>query len=264
MRKFAAAFACLSWIAIAGPAAAQPAPQSGTQTGDRRVEVLFAIHARGVEAGEFTYNFSQTGQSYQVSAQRRTTGLVRMAVGGSQDYSYSVRGAVDNGALRPGAYQHRGGRRNRVVNAAFSANEVVTTSQPAMGMGTPAATPVQRRGVIDQLTAIAALITARGDPCTRTLNVYMDGRSRFDFVLTANGAVNVDNRAYRGQAIRCRVEFRPIAGFSDPQSRETLTFLFARTPSGLYAPIRIEMPTDNDGIVRLDARRLTVNGARLR
>jgi Protein of unknown function (DUF3108) len=265
MRSFAAAFACLSWVAIAGPAAAQAPAQPPVPAAERRVEAVFAIHARGVEAGEFTYNFTQSGQSYQVSAQRRTTGLVRMAVGSSQDYSYSVRGAVDNsGALRPSAYQHRGGRRNRVVNAAFSANDVVTTAQPAMGMGTPAANPGQRRGVIDQLTAIAALISARGDPCTRTLNVYMDGRSRFDFVLTANGTINVDNRAYRGQAIRCRVEFRPIAGFSDPQQRETLTFLFARTQSGLYAPIRIEMPTDNDGIVRLDARRLTVNGARLR
>jgi hypothetical protein len=258
MKSFAAALLGLGLALLAGPAAAQGGPQ-------RRVEVVFSAVARGVDAGDFTFSFNQNGQSYQASAQRRLTGFARLMMGGSQDYTYSVSGAVDaQGALRPGAYRHQGGRRNRVVNAAFTANDVVTTSQPRMGMGSPAATPVQRRGVIDQLTAIAALVTSSGDPCTRTLNVYMDGRSRFDFVLSANGTVNVDTRGYRGPALRCRVDFRPIAGFSDPQERQTLTFLFARTASGLYAPIRIEMPTDSAGIVRLDARQITVNGARLR
>ena len=46
--------------------------------------------------------------------------------------------------------------------------------------------------------------TASGDPCTRTIRVYMDGRSRFDFVLTPNGRVNVNTAAYQGEALRCR------------------------------------------------------------
>ena len=45
----------------------------------------------------------------------------------------------------------------------------------------------------------------------------MDGRSRFDFVMTPNGNVNVNSRAYQGPGVRCRVQFRPIAGFGDPQ-----------------------------------------------
>lgn len=258
MRNFAAALLGLGLAALAGPAAAE---------GDRRIDVEFNATARGIAAGEFTYSFAQTGQGYEAHAERRLSGLARLAMGRSQDYTYSVRGAVAaNGALRPGAYQHQGGRRNRLVNAAFTAENVVTTANPGMGMGSPAANAAQKRGVVDQLTAIAALITSSGDPCARTLNVYMDGRSRFDFVLTPNGAVDVNTPAYRGRAVRCSVQFRPIAGFSDPQTEETLTFLFAQTPSGLYAPIRIEMPTDNDqvGIVRLDARSIRINGAALR
>lgn len=131
-------------------------------------------------------------------------------------------------------------------------------------MGDPPATQAQRRGTIDQLTAIAAMITAQGDPCSRTLRVYMDGRSRFDFVFTPDGNVNISSRAYNGPGVRCRVQFRPIAGFGDPQEPATLTFLFAPTPSGMWAPITIEMPTDGVGVVRLEARRLTANGARLR
>jgi hypothetical protein len=131
-------------------------------------------------------------------------------------------------------------------------------------MGDPPATPEQRRNTIDQLTAIAAMVVATGDPCARTLHIYMDGRARFDFVLTPNGRVNINSRAVQGPGVRCRVQFRPIAGFGDPQEPATLNFLFAQTSSGLWAPVTIEMPTDGVGVVRLDARRLTVNGTRLR
>jgi hypothetical protein len=60
------------------------------------------------------------------------------------------------------------------------------------------------------------------------------------------------------------VQFRPIAGFGDPQEAATLTFLLAPTDSGMWAPVTIEMPTDGVGVVRLEARRLNVNGVRLR
>lgn len=256
MKTFAAALA--GFALLGGSAAAQAG-------GDRQFEATYAVHARGVQAGEFAYRFTQTGASYQVNASRRLTGLARSMLGNRQDYTYSARGAVTAaGALQTTAYTHTGGRRGRVVNAAFSATDVVTTAEPAMGMGNPPATAAQRRGVVDQITAIASLITASGDPCARTIRVYMDGRSRFDFVLSPNGRVQVNTPAYRGEALRCRVEFRPIAGFSDPQEVEELTFLFAPTPSGMYAPVRIEMPTDDVGVARLEARRLVVNGQALR
>jgi hypothetical protein len=265
MRSFAAAVLALGLAASAGSATAQTAA-------DRTFEAVFSVHARGVEAGDFTFRFSQTGSNYTASANREMKGWVGAALNRSQDYRYSVRGTVaSNGTLRPTAYEHQGGRRRddrpngRLVRAAFSANDVTTTSVPSgMGMGDPPATAEQRRNVIDQITAIAAMVTSTADPCSQTLRVYMDGRSRFDFVFAPNGTVNVDSRAYRGQAIRCRVAFRPIAGFGDPQEAATLNFLFARTSSGMYAPITIEMPTDGVGTVRLEARRLTVNGTRLR
>ena len=86
---------------------------------------------------------------------------------------------------------------------------------------------------------------------------------RFDFVMQPNGNVTINSRVYHGPGVRCRVQFRPIAGFSDPQEAATMTFLFARTPSGMWAPIQIEMPTDGVGLVRLEARRMSFNGQRL-
>jgi hypothetical protein len=263
MRSLLAAAMTLG-LALAGPAAAQPA--------NRTVEAVYTVHARGVEAGDFNFNFRQTGSSYTANATREMKGWVGAALNRSQDYTYSVSGSVTaEGALRPAQYQHQGGRRRedrpngRLIRATFSANDVVTTATPGNpNMGDPPATQEQRRNTIDQITAIAAMITAQGDPCSRTLRVYMDGRSRFDFVFTPNGAVNIDSRAYEGPGVRCRVQFRPIAGFSDPQEAATLNFVFARTSSGMWAPITIEMPTDGVGVVRLEARRLTVNGTRLR
>lgn len=262
MRTLAAAALALGAAALATPAVAQ----------DRTFEAIYSVHARGIEAGDFNYSFRQTGSSYTASATREMKGWVGAALNRSQDYTYSVSGAVAaDGTLRPFAYQHQGGRRRedrpngRLIRAEFTGNDVITTASPGRpNMGDPPATPAQRRGTIDQLTAIAAMVTATGDPCARTLHVYMDGRARFDFVLTPNGSVNVNSRAYRGPGVRCRVQFRPIAGFGDPQEPATLNFVFARTDSGMWAPVTIEMPTDGVGVVRLEARRLTFNGTRLR
>lgn len=250
----ALASAALGLAALAGPASADE-PQSV------HFEGIYAVSARVGTVGEFEYKFDQSAAGYQASAERRLTGFVRMLAGDSQDYTYNVQGAVaDGGALRPNAYSHRGGRRDRLVQARFTADDIVTTANPHMGMGHPAATQAQKRGAIDQLSAIASMIVADGEVCARTVPVYMDGRSRFDFVMTPNGTVNVSTPGYRGPASRCNVQFRPIAGFSDPQEPAELTFLFARTPSGLNVPIRIQMPTDDVGIVTLEARSLTLNG----
>jgi hypothetical protein len=257
MKSFVAAALGLGLATLAGAATAQDPPSPS-------FEGTYTAIARGISAGEFTYHFAETGGGYQITARRRLTGLARMFMGASQDFNYSVRGAVSSGgALQPADYEHSGGTRHRIVRASFSSDDIITTATPRMGMGHPPATQAQKRGAVDQLTAIARLITTTGNPCDQTVQVYMDGRSRFDFVLSPNGQVNASSPAYHGRALRCRVNFRPIAGFSDPQDPAVLTFLFAPTPSGLYAPIVIEMPSDDVGTIRLEARRLSVNGSAL-
>ena len=264
MRSFAAAALALGLAVTAGPATAQ--------SGNRSFEATYTVIARGMEAGDFVFRFNQTGSTYTASATRQMRGLAAAALGRNQDYRYNVSGAVTaEGALRPAAYEHQGGRRRddrpngRLVRSTFTADNVTTVSVPAgMNMGDPQATAAQRRNVIDQITAIAAMVTTTGDPCAQTLRIYMDGRARFDFAMTPNGNVTIRSRAYEGAGVRCSVAFRPIAGFTDPQEASTLTFLFARTPSGMWAPITIEMPADGVGVVRLEARRVSANGQALR
>lgn len=266
-RSLAAAALALGLAALAGSATAQqPAPT-------RTFDAVFSVIGRGMNVGDFNYHFQQNGGSYQATATRTMTGWVGAALNHSQDFRYSVRGAVGaDGSLRPSAYEHQGGRRaadrpqGKLIRATFTAEDVVTTATPGRAnMGDPPATPAQRRGVIDQITAIAALITEDGDPCGQTLRVYMDGRARFDFAMRAGTAVNINSPAYRGPGVRCTVDFRPIAGFGDRQDPATLTFIISNPGAGgMRAPITIEMPTDGFGVVRLEARRVTVNGTRLR
>lgn len=268
MKSVLAALATLGLMALSGAAMAEnaaPPPAAAPAAPVTRFDASYSAIARGIDAGRFNYHFSQNGPSYEITAERRLTGMARMFMGESQDFSYSVRGAIGpQGRLQPAAYQHSGGTRHRIVRVSFNQGQIVTTAEPRMGMGHPPATEDQKRGAVDQLTALATLMTTTGDPCSQTVRVYMDGRSRFDFVLSPNGQVNANSTAYRGRAVRCRVQFVPIAGFSDPQEAATLTFLFARTPSGFYAPIVVEMPSDDVGIIRLEARSLSINGRALR
>jgi hypothetical protein len=214
---------------------------------------VYDIHAKGIVAGKFTYSVARAGDTYQASADRKMTGLVRIAVGDRQDYHYAAKGVIDAQGVHPQSYYHVGGKRDRRVEVDFSSGDAVTTANPPMGMGNPPATKAQREGAIDQVSAILAMSLAGGDPCQRTFHIYLDGRSRFDLVMRPDGSERVSTGAFKGVAHKCRVQYKPIAGFSDPQEPAEMTFLFGAVGS-VYAPIRIAMPTDDAGIVTLEAK----------
>jgi hypothetical protein len=229
-----------------------------------RFSASYAVIAKGVTAGEFTFNASFDGGAYRANAERRLTGLARALAGSAQDYSYSAQGALRAGAARPASYSHKGGKRGRVVNVAFNADDVVTTATPAMGMGNPPATREQRIGTLDQVSMLVDMVAlpAGADPCKRTMKIYMDGRARFDLVFRPNGRTNVSTKGFRGEAVRCAVAYRPIAGFSDPQDvTGDLSFVFGRLPNGMLAPLRIELPSDDAGIVVMEARAISATGS---
>lgn len=248
-----AIFAALAMaLAAAAPASAQGAPRAAPSS----IALNYNISA-GPFTGEASYNFTINGAAYEGRSSRRLTGFARTVAGDSQDYTYSVRGQVTAQGVRPSAYQHQGGRRGRVVRTAFSATDAVTTAEPAMGMGNPPATAAQKAGSIDQVSMFLAMALKQGDPCQGTLRVLMDGRSRVDFVMSGNGSERVSIAGYRGNATRCRVIYRPVAGFSDPVEQMTLTFLFAPV-NGVNAPLRIQIPGEDNRVFTLEARSVTV------
>lgn len=238
--------ACLFLFGVAAPAQAQVALPA-------RVSMNYNVIVYGITAGEALYTFNFNGSDYSATARRQITGMARNFLHDSQDFSYSARGRIENGQVRPVAYRHEDDHRHRVVQVAFNGNEVITTATPRMGMGHPPATPEQKIGTIDQVSMFAQMLMGDGAPCNRTFKVFLDGRTRFDLVLRPNGTQRVNTPAFNGVAQRCAVQFTPIAGFSDPQRPARLTFLFG-TINGLTVPIVVEMPTDSVGVVRLEAR----------
>ena len=228
----------------------------------RSVVIDYNLIAKGVNVGIGTYSYSFSGNTYRGTASHRLTGIARQLSGSRQDFNYSVSGIVTaDGKLRPRSYRHQGGRRNRVVNVDFQDRAVITTATPPMGMGVPPATAAQKLNTVDQVTMMAAMMTVAANPCNQTVRVFLEGRTRFDLNLNPSGTQNVNLAGFRGRAIRCSVRLNPIAGFPDPMDDTNLTFLFAPM-NGVFVPVQIQMPTDDAGIVRLEARRITVSGTR--
>src|SRR5689334_8849638 len=117
MKKLAAILG-LSALLLATAASAQSAAPDPSA---KSFQATYSVTARNMNVGDFNLSFSQTGQTYTVNAQRRLTGFARMLANSTQDFTYSANGAVGaDGQLHPVAYQHRGGKRNRIVRAAFS------------------------------------------------------------------------------------------------------------------------------------------------
>ncbi|MFZ4120764.1 MAG: DUF3108 domain-containing protein [Caulobacterales bacterium] len=249
-------------VALIGLAAAWAAPavaQTPTVQANRTFNGVYTIRARGVAAGDFALNLAITPTTYQGTMRQRATGLVRLAVENSLDYDGSARGAITATAIRPATYTHQGGRRGRVVTVTYTANDVVTEANPPMNMGNPPATRQQKLGSTDQISSFVHMMVAPGeaDPCARTIRVF-DGRARFDLVMRPNGTQNMRQRVFRGEARRCTVSYRAIAGLTDaPPTGENMTFLFGRLANGLWAPLRIEWPTDDAGMAILELRELT-------
>lgn len=265
-RRFAAAlFAAAGVIALAGfttPAQAQqPAQIAVPATGERNFEADFGIHLGMMgQVGEARLRINTNGPNYAAVFNREASGVARWAVGNSQDYKQTARGAITPEGLRPASYERSGGRRGRVVRVAFTGADVVTTATPALGsMGNPPATRAQRLEAIDDVSVFVAMVfgVAGPDPCARTFRIY-DGRQRYDLVMRPNGTQRVNIQGFRGEGRRCSVSYRPIAGFTDPtQAKNGMSFVFAPLNNGAaWAPVRVETVTDDDGVAVLQATRV--------
>lgn len=252
-------------IVLAGPAAGQgqPAtvPTSAPAAAPRVMEVDYDIRlgVMGV-VGEAKMRITVNGGAYSAQLTRQATGVARWAVGNAQDYVLTARGALTGDGTRPATYERKGGKRGRVVQVAFTGADVVTTATPALGsMGNPPATRAQKLEAVDDLSAFVAMAFEGGaQPCTRTVKVF-DGRQRYDLAMTPNGAIRVDTRGFRGQAQRCSVAYRPVAGFTDPvRSSGPMTFVFAPIAPNVWAPTQIETKTEDGETAVLSARRVAL------
>jgi hypothetical protein len=267
LRLAAAALAVLATAGGLGPASsaqAQQTPAIGLvvpASGQRNFEADYGIHLGMMgQVGEARLRINTNGPNYAAVFNREASGVARWAVGNSQDYKQNARGSMTPEGLRPQSYERSGGRRGRVVRVAFTGADVVTTATPALGsMGNPPASRAQRLEAIDDVSAFVAMVfgVVGADPCARTIRIY-DGRQRYDLALRPNGTQRVNIQGFRGEARRCSVSYRPLAGFTDPTSAKNgMTFVFAPMNHGAaWAPVRVETVMDDDGVAVLQATRV--------
>lgn len=263
MRKaLAAAVAVMAVVASQAVAQTTSTTTAAAAPAARAFEADYGISVGMMgEVGEARLRISTNGAGYTATMNRQATGVARWAVGNAQDYQLTARGQLTAQGVRPSSYERKGGKRGRVVQVSFTGADVVTTANPSLGsMGNPPATRAQRLESVDDVSAFVAMVfgAAGPDPCARTARIY-DGRQRYDLAMRANGVTRINIRGFRGEARRCTVSYRPIAGFTDPvEANNGMTFVFAPLAPGVWAPVRVESVMEDGGVAVLEAKRVAL------
>ena len=152
---------------------------------------------------------------------------------------------------RPTRYAHveRNGDKVRRVEVGFGTGRAEPVVTPPFGsLGDPPASPADRAGVIDPVTAVfflAEAFAARGEAgCSGRLPVF-DGKQRYDLRLEARGESRVRTRAWRGMARVCDAYYEPVSGYdpedypSEREMRRPLTLWLAPFHDGaVWVPVR--------------------------
>lgn len=182
------------------------------------VDLSFEIYGGGMHVVSFGTQAVLTPRSYEIAAQFQTEGLA--------DGLFNGRGSsAASGLLTPSGprlltysqeYDGRFGERS-IAMALDDSGSYRVTALPADGVHTNGFSPSAVRGSIDPLTAsIFTAINASASPCDQTIPVF-DGRRIFhlEFSELERTSLNPEGAgAYQGDAWKCSVLYKPIAGYT--------------------------------------------------
>jgi hypothetical protein len=154
----------------------------------------------------------------------------------------------------PETYEHTeiNGEKRRDISLDFEPEDVLVAAEPPFGsLGDPAPTPEQKRAALDPLAMVLEVALGAGDePCSRVVPVF-DSKLRYDLEFHPDGVEDdLRTAGYRGPAVRCRVYYRPIAGY-DPEDLADeevyaipITVWLAEVSPGVFAPALIRARYD--------------------
>lgn len=203
----------------------------------------------GLHFMTLTTTVDQSSASYSIAAQAETRGLADLFL--DLRSRLEVRGRIAAGALLPQAMRAETHRRGADLNTRIdygADGAVMAEASPPPAQSIVPASPAQRRGTIDQLTAYLVLARhlGRRGSCTLTLAVF-DGRRRYDLNFTDAARETLPGIA--GAVQVCWMSRRRIAGFAaESGGNETADrgkLWFARLLSGdLMIPVRMEFASE--------------------
>ena len=206
----------IAGLLLATPAAAQPSWQA-----------VYDLHVGGLRALQAEVTFQIDGPRYRVEVHTRTRGLVGLFARSEQ--RTVVEGVWQGDTPRPTSYRVDGTFRGqrRLVEMEFDAagRPALRALVPSNGAEQREDIPADRAlGAVDALTAVVGLarIVTATNRCEAETVLYDARRLSQVVVRTAAAAEPVPNDwgvGLQGQALRCTIESRLLAGFRLDQDR---------------------------------------------
>lgn len=165
----------------------------------------------GLPVGTVTLIHTQVDGSYSFSMTLESGGIL----GSRFTTTFVADGRVNGTQITPSRSRFIDSRRGetRTETISYSGRLPSFSSTPAYIIPPEFEFDIERaRGSLDPTSGLFALLNAASQgQCQQQFIVY-DGFSLFSARITDEGLVRVNNRAYQGQARKCRLRLTPIAG----------------------------------------------------
>ena len=221
----------------------------------------YEVRAAGLTVMQVIARFDIERPRYQVRTEIHATGLASIL--GNSHQVTSTEGRWRGSDPLPERYRVEGTWRNAprvvVMDWVVPGQPVVSALQPPNDAEREPVPVALQRETMDGLSALAKLartVTETGR-CETTAAVF-DGRRRADYRAVTEGRQALRDGAFQGEALRCGVEMRMLAGRRGDQDAEEAakpqraTAWLARPLADHAAvPVRIELPSRWFGTIRV-------------
>ena len=249
--------AVLAGLALGLPARAMP------------IEATYAVMQTGVTVMEVELRLEMTEARYRLTSVSRARGVGRLFL--PREQRAEAEGGILGREVRPLRYATEGewrGAPRRTVLDYLGRSPRLTVLEPPEGPDRIPVPPHQTEGTIDTLSALVRL--SRDAATTGRCDVsgaVFDGRRRLEWSSRTLGTGVPPVHGVAGQALRCRLESRLVAGFrrgDDPaqagRPREAEAWIAVLRPGLPPMPVRVEFPSTFLGSFRLDLLRVNRSG----
>jgi hypothetical protein len=233
------------------------------------IEATYALSQTGITVMDVQLSIDLSNDRYRVASLSRSRGIGRLFL--PREQRAEVVGGLAGRDVQPYRYlsegEWRGSPRRTVLEYLGGAPRLVVL-EPREEPDRLPVPPEQRDGTIDTLSALVRLARNTGATGRCDLSgAVFDGRRRLEWNSRTLGIGAPPIPGLTGEALRCRLESRLVAGFrrgDDPaqagRPREADAWIAVLRSDAPPMPLRVEFPATILGAMRLDLVRLGPSG----
>lgn len=212
----------------------------------------YSVSVLGLKVASSSFRTTVDGDTVTIDGSLRSSGLARLF--DDTRGNTSVTAKLRKSGVEPRDYDLRyvSGRQKKRTTIRFRNGVAKASNTPPLRKyaNYVALKPSDLRGVWDPMTALILHADSPAKVCERTVRIF-DGEIRVDLKLTHAGRVPFSTQGFKGDAVRCKVSFIPVAGYRP--NKQQIRYLATRSrmevvlaPFGdrnLYAPVRARVGT---------------------